>query len=113
MYDTMSGSVIGQEEAIRKVTKAIQRGRVGLKDPNRPIGSFIFLGPTGVGKTQLAKNVNLRMPKSYYISGDSSTKAGITAIVDRDLLTGEWCLKSGALTKANDSVGHCSHGQTS
>ena len=48
MYETMSGSVIGQEEAIKKVTKAIQRGRVGLKDPNRPIGSFIFLGPTGV-----------------------------------------------------------------
>ena len=50
MYESMSGKVIGQEEAIQKVTKAIQRGRVGLKDPNRPIGSFIFLGPTGVGK---------------------------------------------------------------
>lgn len=47
--------VIGQEEAIQKITKSIQRNRAGLKDPNRPIGSFIFLGPTGVGKTQLAK----------------------------------------------------------
>ena len=55
MYDEIQGKVIGQDEAIRKVVKAIQRNRAGLKDPNRPIGSFIFLGPTGVGKTQLAK----------------------------------------------------------
>jgi len=44
-----------QDEAVLKITKAIQRNRAGLKDPNKPIGSFIFLGPTGVGKTQLAK----------------------------------------------------------
>jgi ATP-dependent Clp protease ATP-binding subunit ClpC len=47
--------VVGQDDAIQKIVKAIQRNRAGLKDPNRPIGSFIFLGPTGVGKTQLAK----------------------------------------------------------
>ena len=47
--------VIGQEDAVRAVAKAIRRGRVGLQDPNRPIGSFLFLGPTGVGKTELAK----------------------------------------------------------
>jgi len=51
----LKGKVIGQDEAIGKIVKAIQRNRAGLKDPNRPIGSFIFLGPTGVGKTQLAK----------------------------------------------------------
>lgn len=51
----LKGKVIGQDEAIEKIVKAIQRNRAGLKDPNRPIGSFIFLGPTGVGKTQLAK----------------------------------------------------------
>ena len=51
----MSESVVGQKEAIEKIVKAIHRNRAGLKDPNRPIGSFIFLGPTGVGKTQLAK----------------------------------------------------------
>jgi ATP-dependent Clp protease ATP-binding subunit ClpC len=55
MNDELKGRVIGQDEAIKKVVKAIQRNRAGLKDPNRPIGSFIFLGPTGVGKTQLAK----------------------------------------------------------
>ncbi len=55
MHDEIEGSVIGQNEAIKKVVKAIQRNRAGLKDPNRPIGSFVFLGPTGVGKTQLAK----------------------------------------------------------
>lgn len=47
--------VVGQEEAVRAVAKAIRRGRVGLKDPSRPVGSFLFLGPTGVGKTELAK----------------------------------------------------------
>ncbi len=55
MADELKGSVIGQDEAIEKVVKAIQRNRAGLKDPNKPIGTFIFLGPTGVGKTQLAK----------------------------------------------------------
>ncbi len=51
----LEGKVIGQDDAIQKVVKAIKRNRAGLKDPNKPIGSFIFLGPTGVGKTQLAK----------------------------------------------------------
>jgi ATP-dependent Clp protease ATP-binding subunit ClpC len=55
MGEELSGKVIGQEEAIKKLVKAIQRTRVGLKDPRKPIGSFIFLGPTGVGKTELAK----------------------------------------------------------
>ncbi|SFO60833.1 ATP-dependent Clp protease ATP-binding subunit ClpC [Algoriphagus ornithinivorans] len=55
MNDELAGKVIGQDEAIKKLTKAIQRTRVGLKDPKKPIGSFIFLGPTGVGKTELAK----------------------------------------------------------
>ncbi|MDR3226345.1 MAG: ATP-dependent Clp protease ATP-binding subunit [Prevotellaceae bacterium] len=55
MANELKGKVIGQDEAISKITKAIQRNRAGLKDPNRPIGTFIFLGPTGVGKTQLAK----------------------------------------------------------
>ncbi len=53
--ELIKGKVIGQDEAVTKVVKAIQRNRVGLKDPNKPIGSFIFLGQTGVGKTQLAK----------------------------------------------------------
>ena len=55
MDNMLNGKVIGQEEAVKKVVKAIQRNRAGLKDPNRPIGSFIFLGTTGVGKTELAK----------------------------------------------------------
>ena len=55
MGEIIRGKVIGQEEAVEKVVKAIQRNRAGLKDPNKPIGSFFFLGPTGVGKTQLAK----------------------------------------------------------
>ncbi len=55
MNELIKGKVIGQDAAVAKVVKAIQRNRAGLKDPNKPIGSFIFLGPTGVGKTQLAK----------------------------------------------------------
>ncbi len=57
MKDVLKGKVIGQDEAVEKVVKAIQRNRIGLKDPNKPIGSFIFLGPTGVGKTHLAKSL--------------------------------------------------------
>jgi ATP-dependent Clp protease ATP-binding subunit ClpC len=55
MEKELAGAVIGQDEAIKKVVKAIRRNRAGLKDPNKPIGTFIFLGPTGVGKTHLAK----------------------------------------------------------
>jgi len=55
MNDELATQVIGQEEAIKKLAKAIQRTRVGLKDPRKPIGSFVFLGPTGVGKTEMAK----------------------------------------------------------
>jgi ATP-dependent Clp protease ATP-binding subunit ClpC len=55
MGDDMAAMVVGQSDAIAKVTKAIQRNRVGLKDPKKPIGTFIFLGPTGVGKTELAR----------------------------------------------------------
>jgi len=57
MSETIGGKIIGQEEAIKKLTRAIQRTRAGLKDPKKPIGSFIFLGPTGVGKTELAKEL--------------------------------------------------------
>ncbi len=57
MYDKVNEKIIGQDDAIKKLTKAIQRTRAGLKDPKKPIGSFIFLGPTGVGKTELAKEL--------------------------------------------------------
>ena len=57
----LQGNVIGQDEAVRKVVRAIQRSRVGLKDPNRPIGTFLFVGPTGVGKTYLTKRLALEM----------------------------------------------------
>jgi len=67
MYEAIKDKVIGQEEAIKKVVKAIQRNRAGLKDPNKPIGSFIFLGPTGVGKTQLAKVLS-----SYLFDNDDA-----------------------------------------
>ena len=55
MGEELKGKVIGQDKAIEQIVKAIQRNRAGLKDPNKPIGTFVFLGPTGVGKTQLAK----------------------------------------------------------
>jgi ATP-dependent Clp protease ATP-binding subunit ClpC len=58
MAEDLQKNIIGQDEAVLKIVKAIQRNRAGLKDPNKPIGSFIFLGPTGVGKTQLAKELS-------------------------------------------------------
>jgi ATP-dependent Clp protease ATP-binding subunit ClpB len=54
--DMIHKRVVGQDEAVRLVTEAILRSRAGIADPNRPIGSFLFLGPTGVGKTELAKS---------------------------------------------------------
>lgn len=57
MGESMKGRIIGQDDAVQKLVKAIQRTRAGLKDPKKPIGSFVFLGPTGVGKTELAKEL--------------------------------------------------------
>ena len=81
---TLHKRVIGQEEAVKAVSKAMRRGRVGLKDPNRPIGSFLFLGPTGVGKTELSKalaeamfgteNAIIRVDMSEYMEGHSVAK---------------------------------------
>src|SRR5918912_1942209 len=55
MEDRLAKRVLGQDEAVRAIAKAVRRGRVGLRDPGKPIGSFLFLGPSGVGKTELAK----------------------------------------------------------
>lgn len=81
---TLHERVIGQDEAVVAVAKAVRRGRVGLKDPNRPIGSFLFLGPTGVGKTELSKalaqamfdseNSIIRVDMSEYMEGHSVSK---------------------------------------
>jgi ATP-dependent Clp protease ATP-binding subunit ClpC len=79
MQEMMQGKVIGQDEAIQKVVKAIQRGRVGLKDPNRPIGSFIFLGPTGVGKTELAK----QLAKYLFDSEDSLIRIDMSEYMEK------------------------------
>jgi ATP-dependent Clp protease ATP-binding subunit ClpC len=84
LEDTLKSKVIGQDVAVTKISKAILRNRLGLKDPNRPIGSFIFLGPTGVGKTQLAKELAenifgdrdalIRIDMSEYMEKFNSTK---------------------------------------
>lgn len=84
LEDTLHKRVIGQNEAVDAVAKAIRRGRVGLKDPKRPIGSFLFLGPTGVGKTELSKalaeamfgdeNALIRVDMSEYMEKHSVSK---------------------------------------
>ncbi len=75
MEEVLHGRVIGQEEAVSAIARAIRRARVGLKNPNRPIASFIFAGPTGVGKSELAKTL-----ASYYFGSEeamvSVAKAG-------------------------------------
>lgn len=84
LEDILHRRVIGQEDAVKAVARAMRRGRVGLKDPNRPIGSFLFLGPTGVGKTELSKalaeamfgsdNTLIRVDMSEYMEGHSVSK---------------------------------------
>ncbi len=84
MEEELHNRIVGQDEAVKAVSKAIRRGRVGLKDPNRPIGSFIFLGPTGVGKTELCKalaeamfgdeNAIIRLDMSEYMEKHTISK---------------------------------------
>ena len=79
MTEELTGKVIGQDEAVSKVVKAIQRSRAGLKDPNKPIGSFFFLGPTGVGKTQLAKV----LAKYLFDSEDSLIRIDMSEFMEK------------------------------
>jgi ATP-dependent Clp protease ATP-binding subunit ClpC len=79
MGENMMGKVIGQSEAVMKVVKAIQRNRAGLKDPNKPVGSFIFLGPTGVGKTQLCKV----LAKEMFDSEDSLIRIDMSEYMEK------------------------------
>jgi ATP-dependent Clp protease ATP-binding subunit ClpC len=79
MANDLCDVVIGQNEAITKITKAIQRNRVGLKDPTKPIGSFIFLGPTGVGKTELAK----ALAKYIFDSEDSLIRIDMSEYMEK------------------------------
>ncbi|MGB0423942.1 MAG: ATP-dependent Clp protease ATP-binding subunit, partial [Flavobacteriales bacterium] len=79
MGDELEGTVIGQDEAIKKVVQSIKRNRAGLKDPNKPIGSFIFLGPTGVGKTQLAKE----LAKNLFDSEDALIRIDMSEYMEK------------------------------
>lgn len=79
MGDVMRSKVIGQDKAVDKVVKAIKRNRSGLKDPNRPVGSFIFLGPTGVGKTQLCKV----LAQSMYEGRDSLVRIDMSEYMEK------------------------------
>ena len=79
MQESMEGRIIGQDDAVKKVVKAIQRGRVGLKDPNRPIGTFIFLGPTGVGKSELAK----QLAKYLFDSEDALLRIDMSEFMEK------------------------------
>ena len=79
MDDVLNGKVIGQQDAVKKVVKAIQRNRVGLKDPKKPIGTFIFLGSTGVGKTELAKV----MAKELFDSDDSLIRIDMSEYMEK------------------------------
>ena len=79
MAEQIRGKVIGQDEAVAKVVRAIQRNRAGLKDPNKPIGSFFFLGPTGVGKTQLAKI----LAKNLFDSDDALIRVDMSEYMEK------------------------------
>ena len=79
MAEQIRGKVIGQDDAVAKVVRAIQRNRAGLKDPNKPIGSFFFLGPTGVGKTQLAKI----LAKNLFDSDDALIRVDMSEYMEK------------------------------
>ena len=75
MADVFKSKVVGQDDAVQKIVKAIQRNRVGLKDPNKPIGTFMFLGPTGIGKTHLAK----KLAEYLFDSADSLVRIDMSS----------------------------------
>ena len=79
MGESLKGSVIGQDDAIKKVVKAIQRNRIGLKDPDKPIGVFMFLGPTGVGKTLLAK----KLAEYLFDSSDALIRVDMSEFMEK------------------------------
>ena len=79
MSPTLKSEIIGQDNAIDKITKAIQRNRIGLKDPNKPIGTFMFLGPTGVGKTHLAK----KLAEYLFDSADNLIRVDMSEFMEK------------------------------
>ena len=83
LEDSLNDYVIGQEEAVKKISKAIRRNRVGIKDPNRPIGSFIFLGSTGVGKTFLAK----KLAKEIFGSEDNLIRVDMSEYQEKHTIS--------------------------
>ena len=83
LSDNLSSKVIGQEEAVLKITKAIRRNRMGIKDPNKPIGSFIFLGSTGVGKTYLAK----QLAKEIFGSEDNMIRVDMSEYQEKHTIS--------------------------
>lgn len=104
---SLAPSIFGYED----IKKTLILQMVGGVKKKKSKGNYsrerihiLLCGDPGLSKSRLAKNVNLRMPKSYYISGDETSKAGLVAIVDRDPLLNNWSLKAGALSKANNSI---------
>jgi ATP-dependent Clp protease ATP-binding subunit ClpC len=83
LTENLSSKVIGQEEAVLKITKAIRRNRMGIKDPNKPIGSFIFLGSTGVGKTYLAK----QLAKEIFGSEDNMIRVDMSEYQEKHTIS--------------------------
>ena len=82
MSDELQKHIIGQDNAVQKITRAIQRNRLGLKDPSKPIGTFIFLGPTGVGKTELAKAL-----AKHVFDSEDALRVITTALSEEELTT--------------------------
>lgn len=107
LANSLAPSIFGNDEVKKTLILQMVGGVKKIKQggiPSRERIHILLCGDPGVAKTFLGKSVAKNMPKSYYISGDSTTKAGLTAIVDRDVLTNSWCLKAGSLSKANDSI---------
>lgn len=107
LAESLSPSIYGHQEVKKAVILQMVGGtsEIGVDgQATRGRIHILICGDPSTGKSQIGKNVNKRMPKSYYVSGDEVTKVGLTSIVDRDPLTNQWCLKAGALCKCNDSI---------
>lgn len=107
LSESLAPNIYGREEIKKAIVlqmlggvKEIKSGGTNFRDKSH----LLVVGSPGTGKSGIARNVALRMPKSYYVSGESASSVGLVASVEKDALTGEWFLRAGALSKANSSV---------
>jgi replicative DNA helicase Mcm len=107
LSNSLAPSIYGHEDVKKAIVLQMASGVKRFKSDGSPVrdrSHILICGDPGTGKSQMVKCAKVRMPKSYYVSGDESSKAGLVAMVEKDELLKQWAVKAGALSKSNDSI---------